>query len=96
MSSHVNRHFRDPRVQFASIKEFNHSVDVKRFSREKSIPTPAYAQTPNIYKKIQIKNNDKIRQSQPSSFSSSLSKHISQKNMKTKRKLSSGCIFVPT
>ena len=91
MSAHGNRHFRAPRVHFTSITDLNHSVDVKRFSKDKHIPTPTYARTPSIHKKINLRSNEKTRPTNANSLASSLSKHISQKNMKTKRKLSSGC-----
>ena len=84
--------FKEPRLHPNPLKDF-HSVDVKRFSRDRGNFTPSHANTPTFHRKAQFKSSEKNRQSQPSSFASSLSKHISQKNMKTKRKLSSGCTF---
>ena len=93
MSRHINSHFRDTKLPFQSIKDFNHSVDVKRFSKERNNATPTHNIYSSIHHRIQQRSNDKIRHSQPNSLGSSFAKNISQKNMKTKRKLSSGCSY---
>jgi hypothetical protein len=93
MSKHINPHFRETKLPFQSIKDFNHSVDVKRFSKERNNVTPTHIYS-SFHQRIQQRSNDKIRHSQPSSLGSSFAKNISQKNMKTKRKLSSGCKHV--
>ena len=90
MSRHINSHFRDTKLPFQSIKDFNHSVDVKKFSKERNNGTPTHIYS-SFHQRIQQRSNDKIRHSQPNSLGSSFAKNISQKNMKTKRKLSSGC-----
>jgi len=56
--------------------------------------TPMHQNSNSFYKKVQNRSNEKIRNSQPTSLAITFSKHISQKNMPTKRKLSSGCKFV--
>lgn len=88
MSKHMNNHIRDSKPQLSNLKDFTYSVDIKKFSREKGNMTPLHSTS--IYKKLQQRSNEKIRNSQPSSIVS-FSKNISHKNMQTKRKLSSGC-----
>ena len=53
--------------------------------------TPLHQPSGNFFKKIYERSNEKIRNTQPTSLAVTFSKHISHKNMQTKRKLSSGC-----
>jgi hypothetical protein len=82
---------RDSKLQQINLRDFTNSVDVKRFSKERGNVTPLHHNTNNYFKKIYQKSNEKIRNTQPTSLGVTFSKNISQKNMQTKRKLSSGC-----
>jgi hypothetical protein len=58
MSKHLSQPFRENKMHLGSIKDFNHSVEVKRFSRERnSNMTPAHLQSNSMYKKIQQRSN---------------------------------------
>jgi tetratricopeptide (TPR) repeat protein len=89
MSRQLNN-LRDSRAHPVNLRDFTNSVDIKRFSRERGNMTPLHQPT-NYFKKIYERSNDKIRHTQPTSLAVTFTKNISQKNMQTKRKLSSGC-----
>lgn len=94
MSRQLNN-LRDSRAHPVNLRDFTNSVDIKRFSRERGNMTPLHQPNGNYFKKIYERSNEKIRNTQPTSLAVTFSKHISQKNMETKRKLSSGCINTP-
>jgi hypothetical protein len=90
MSRQLNK-LRESRGQGVNLRDFTNSVDIKRFSRERGNMTPLHQPSGNFFKKIYERSNEKIRNTQPTSLAVTFSKHISHKNMETKRKLSSGC-----
>lgn len=57
MSRHINQHIRDSKPQFSNLKDFNYSVDIKKFSRDRGNMTPLHHNTTNIYKKLQQRSN---------------------------------------
>ena len=85
---------RESKASYFNVKDFTHSVDVKRLSKERgSVMTPMNRNSNYYFHKINNRSNEKIRNTQPTtSLGISVSKNISQKNMKAKRKLSTGCI----
>jgi hypothetical protein len=91
MSRHSNNHIRDSKPQFSNLKEITYSVDIKKFSRDRGNMTPSHHNTTNIYKRLQERSYEKVRNSQPTSISGPFIKNVSQKIIPTKRKLSSGC-----
>jgi len=54
--------------------------------------TPMNRNSYNLYYKPNLKSNEKIRTTQPTSLALSFSKNISHKNINFKRKLSTGCM----
>ena len=82
---------RESRGQGVNLRDFTNSVDIKRFSRERGNMTPLHQPCGNFFKKIYERSNEKIRNTRPTSLAVTFSKHISHKNMQTKRKVSSGC-----
>jgi len=83
---------RDSKIHPTNLKDFTNSVDIKKFSRDRiGNMTPMNGNTHSFYKKVSHGSNEKIVNSHAKSLAITFSNHISQKNMQTKRKLSSGC-----
>lgn len=87
-------HLREQKHHPPNLKDFTNSVDIKKFSRERggnSTPMASNTNNHSFYKKMSHGSNERIVNSHGKSLAITFSSHISQKNMQTKRKLSSGC-----